>query len=308
MIAQKTISSRAWAEMLMLALIWGASFLAIRVALDEIGPLTAVAHRVGWAMVALWAAVLVMRLPLPRDPRVWFAFLGMGVLNNVIPFGLMAWGQLHIESGLTSILNASTAIFGVLAAAIFFADERISARKAVGVMLGFAGVATAIGLENLRNFDIRSLAQLAVLAGTVSYALAGVWARKMLSGQPPQIAAAGMVTGATLIMLPAAWAIEGPLTLDLQAPTLLAIGYYALAATALAYLLYYRVLAMAGSGNLMLVTLLVAPVAIILGAWARDEVLRPAAFGGFALLALGLIVLDGRIWHLLRGWGNQGKH
>ena len=285
--------------MLILALIWGASFLAVRVALDEIGPLTSVAHRVGWAMVALWIAVIVMRLPLPRDPRIWLAFLGMGLLNNVIPFGLMAWGQLHIESGLTSILNAATAISGVLAAAIFFADERISMRKAVGVMLGFAGVATAIGLENLRNFDIRSLAQLAVIAGTVSYALAGVWARKKLSGQSPQVAAAGMVTGATLIMLPTAWIVEGPLTLNLETSTLLAIAYYALIATALAYLLYYRVLGMAGSGNLMLVTLLVAPVAIVLGAVARDEALRPAAFAGFALLALGLVVLDGRIW---RGW------
>lgn len=307
MMIQKTISSRAWGEMILLALIWGGSFLAVRVALDEIGPLTSVVHRVGWAMLALWIAVAVMRLPLPREPRVWFAFLGMGLLNNVIPFGLIAWGQLHIESGLTSILNAATAIFGVLAAAIFFADERISTRKAIGVILGFAGVATAIGLENLRNFDIRSLAQLAVIAGTVSYALAGVWARKMLSDQPPQVAAAGMVTGATLIMLPAAWIIEGPITLSLHTPTLIAIAYYALVATALAYLLYYRVLAMAGSGNLMLVTLLVAPVAIILGAWLRDETLRPAAFGGFALLALGLIVLDGRIWRLLRGWGSQGK-
>ena len=88
---------------------------------------------------------------------------------------------------------------------------------------------------------------------------------------------------------------------------MLAIAYYALAATAFAYLLYYRVLAMAGSGNLMLVTLLVAPVAIVLGAWLRDETLRASAFGGFALLALGLIVLDGRIWRLLRDWGSQVK-
>lgn len=294
--------------MAVLALLWGASFLSVRVALDEVGPLTSVAHRVFWAMLVLWAAVVVMRLPLPRDPKVWFAFGVMGLLNNAVPFSLMAWGQLHIASGLTSILNAATAVFGVLAAAVFFADERITPRKAVGVCLGFAGVATAIGLENLRNFDLRSLAQLAVLAGTVSYAMSGVWARKMLSGQPPQLAAAGMLTGASLIMVPMAWWAEGPLTLDLAPITLVAIAYYALAATALAYLLYYRVLAMAGSGNLMLVTLLVAPVAILLGAWLRDEALRPAAYGGFALLALGLLVLDGRIWRIARRWGSQGKH
>ncbi|KIN65164.1 Transmembrane drug/metabolite transporter family protein [Sulfitobacter noctilucicola] len=286
--------------MLLLAILWGASFVSIRVALDEIGPLTAVAHRVGWAALVLWGVVAMMRLPVPRAPKVWIGFLGMGLLNNVIPFGLMAWGQLYIESGLTSILNAATAIFGVIAASIFFADERITPRKAFGVCLGFAGVATAIGLENLRNFDIRSLAQLAVIGGTVSYALASVWARKWLGGQPPQVAAAGMVTSATLIMLPLAVHVEGTLTLRLQADTLLAIGYYAILGTALAYLLYYRVLAMAGSGNLMLVTLLIPPFAIVLGAVMLSEALRPAAYGGFALLALGLLVLDGRIWRRIR--------
>ena len=97
------MTGRAWAEMILLATIWGASFLAIRVALDEVPPLTSVAHRTGWAMLALWAVVAVMRLPLPRDPRIWLGFLGMGLLNNVIPFGLMAWGQLYNETGLTSI-------------------------------------------------------------------------------------------------------------------------------------------------------------------------------------------------------------
>lgn len=299
---QKTISSRAWVELTLLATLWGASFVSIRVALDEIGPMTAVAHRVIWAALALWLYIAFKPLPLPRDPKIWGAFLMMGLLNNVIPFGLMAWGQLHIESGLTSILNGATAIFGVIVAAIFFADERVTARKALGVTLGFAGVATAIGLENLANFDLRSLAQLAVLAGTVSYALASVWARKTLSGQPPQVAAAGMVTGAAVIMLPLAWWAEGPLTLALEPRTIWAIGYYAIAATALAYLLYYRVLAMAGSGNLMLVTLMIPPVAIVLGALILGEALNPAAYAGFALLAFGLIVLDGRLWRLLQAW------
>jgi len=290
------MTGRAWAEMILLATIWGASFLAIRVALDEVAPLTSVAHRTGWAMLALWIVVAVMRLPLPRDPRIWIGFLGMGLLNNVIPFGLMAWGQLYVETGLTSILNGATAIFGVIAAALFFADERITIRKGIGVILGFIGVATAIGLDNFRSFDLQSLAQLAILAGTVSYALASVWARHFLSGLAPQVAAAGMLTGSTLIILPVAWFVDGPISLELAPPTLLAIGYYALFATAGAYLLYYRVLALAGSGNLMLVTLLIPPVAIALGAWVRDEALGPNAFAGFALLALGLTILDGRIW------------
>ena len=289
---QMALSPRAWAELMLLSLIWGASFLTIRIALDEIGPLTAVAHRVGWAVLILWGYVALRRLPVPRDPKIWIGFVGMGLLNNVIPFSLMAWGQLHIETGLTSILNASTAIFAVMAAAIFFADEKLTARRAIGVTLGFFGVATAIGLSALTDFDIRALGQLAVLGGTVSYALAGVWARKMLKGLAPQVAAAGMLTTSSLIMVPLAWIVEGPIRLDLNAQTWGAIAYYAVIATALAYLLFYRLLAMAGSGNTMLCTLLIAPVAIILGALILDEALPIRAYFGFAMLAAGLLILN----------------
>ncbi len=295
MTMQKSLSGRAWAELLLLGLLWGGSFLSIRIALDEIGFLTSVAHRTFWAMLVLWAVVVWQGLPLPREARIWGAFLVMGLLNNVIPFGFMAWGQLYIETGLISILNAATAIFGVIAAALFFADERITPRKALGVGLGFFGVATAIGLENFQSLDLRSLAQLAVIAGTISYALAGVWARKYLGSLAAPVAAAGMLTGSSLIAVPLAVIVEGPVTLALQPGTMLAIGYYALLATAGAYLLYYRVLAMAGSGNLMLVTLLIPPIAISLGAAVLGEALSLKAFLGFGLLALGLIILDGRI-------------
>ena len=166
--------------------------------------------------------------------------------------------------------------------------------------MGFIGVATAIGLSALTQFDIRSLGQLAVIGGTISYALAGVWARKTLVGLAPQVAAAGMLTGATLLTLPVAWVFEGPISLQLTMQTWGAIAYYAIVATAIAYLLYYRVLAMAGSGNLMLCTLLVAPVAIILGAIVLGEALPLRAYTGFALLAVGLMILDGRLFGALQ--------
>jgi len=291
-ITQKTMSRRAWAELALLSLIWGGSFLSIRIALDTIGPLTVVAHRVGWATLILWTYVVIRRFAVPRDLRFVGACLGMGLLNNVIPFSLMAWGQLHIETGLTSILNASTAVFGVLAAAVFFSDETLTRNRLIGVCLGFAGAATAIGPAALLDVDLRSLGQLAILGGTLSYALGGVWARKWLSGVRPEVAAAGMLAGASVVMLPVAMLVEGPIRFDLPVATWGAIGYYAVAATAFAYLLYYRVLAMAGSGNLMLVTLLIAPVAILLGAAVLGEQLPPRAFAGFALLGTGLWVLN----------------
>ena len=273
----------------------------MRIALDEIGVLTVVAHRVGWAAVILWLYVVLRRLPVPRSLRVWGAFLVMGFLNNVIPFSLIAWGQLTIETGLASILNATTAIFGFLIAAVAFSDERLTARRAIGISLGFAGVAMAIGFKSLLAFDPKSLAQLAVLGASLSYALASSWARQMLSGIAPQVAAAGMLTGSSLIMIPLAWKVDGPLTLALQSDTVLAIAYFAIAATAIAYLLYYRILASAGASNLMLTTLLIPPVAILLGTLFRAEALPAQAYAGFALLAFGMVVLDGRILK----WGRR---
>ncbi len=294
------IPFRAWIDLALLAVLWGGSFLAIRIALDEIGYLSSVAHRVLWGALILWAVVFWLRLPLPKEPRVWAAFLIMGLLNNVIPFSLMAWGQLTVETGLTAILNAATAIWAVLVAALVFSDERLTVRRVIGVTVGFLGVATAIGLGNLASFDLRSLAQLAIIGGTVSYALAGSWARAKLGDQPPLVAAAGMLTGSTLIMLPVAHMLEGPLPFDISLRTWGAIAYYAVAATAIAYILYYRILAAAGAGNLLLVTLIIPPIAILLGAWARAETLTTNAFAGFVLLAIGLLILDGRLGHVFR--------
>lgn len=295
MTIQKTISPRAWAELCLLSIIWGGSFLAIRTALDEIPVVTSVAYRVGFAAVALLFWLKMRGVQLPRTASLWGKFAIMGLLNNVIPFLLMAWGQLHIPVGLTAILNATTAIFAVLVAAVFFVDERLTIGRVAGVCLGFVGVTTAIGVQNLLNFSVTSLAQLAVLAGTVSYAFAGAWARAMLKDVSPIVAATGMLVASAGMMIPVALIVDGTPSLPEDPSTYIAVGYYALVATAFAYLLYYRVLAMAGAGNLLLCTLLVVPVAITLGALVRGEALTTADLVGFGLLALGLLVLDGRL-------------
>ena len=295
MTPQKSMSGAAWGQLLLLSLIWGGSFLSTRIVLDEIGPLTTVMHRCLWAMVTLWLVVLALRLPVPRAPSVWVSFLVMGVLNNVLPFTFLAWGQLHIESGLTAIFNSFTAVFGVVIAAIVFADEQLTMRKGVGVAFGVLGVAIAMGMDTLTDIDLRSLGQLSVIAATLCYALGGSFGRAKLSGLSPLVASAGMLTGSTLVMIPLAWGIEGVPSLDLMPRTWIAIGYYSLIATAAAYLLYYSILAKAGSGNLMLVTLLLVPVAIVLGHIVLDEVLLPRHLAGFGIIALGLVVLDGRL-------------
>ncbi|MGH1413406.1 MAG: DMT family transporter [Pelagimonas sp.] len=292
---QTQLTPYTWGALLLLAAIWGGSFLAIRTALDEIGPLTSVFYRTSIAAVFLWL-VMLARHDVPKiSSTLWIGFGGMGLLNNVIPFCLMAWGQLYIETGLTSILNASTAIFGVLVAALVFADEKLTLRKTLGVGVGFIGVVVAIGPSNLLTFDITSTAQFAVIAGTFSYALAGAWGRLRLGGLSALHASAGMLTASSIMMTPLMLIFEGVPSVDLAVSTWMGVLYFALIATAAAYLLYYKVLALAGAGNLLLVTLLIPPVAIVLGALVRGENLMPSAYLGFALLALGLAILDPRL-------------
>ncbi|MCP4824398.1 MAG: DMT family transporter [Shimia sp.] len=300
MSTQKHLTPRVWTELFLLAILWGAVFFANRIALNEIGPITLVAHRTLWAALLLWMMILATRTTLPRSPRLWGAFLVMGLLNNLIPFSLLNFAQLTIESGLASIFNAATAFWGVLLAALFLPDERLTLAKTLGIGLGFLGVATAIGLSHLTALDPRSLAQIAALLATLSYGFAGVWARKYLAECSPLIASAGMLTCTALLALPLAHLTEASFTLSLSAPTWAAIAYAAILGTAAAYLLYYRVLAAAGSGNLLVVTLLIPPVAILLGTGFLNEALPPRAYAGFALLTLGLIVLDGRLIARLR--------
>lgn len=294
------MSTRAWAELLLLSLIWGGSFFSIAIAQREIGPVTVVLHRVAWAALLLWLVAWARRLAVPRGAGAWGAFLVMGCLNNALPFTLLSWGQMQIGTGVTSILNATTAVFGVLVAALCFADERLTARRLAGVAVGFAGVATIRGPERLLALDAQALGTWAVLGATLSYALAGAWAKRWLRGHPPMVAAAGMLTGSTLVMAPVALLAEGMPSLALAPPTWAAIGYYAVVATAAAYLLYYRVLAMAGAGNLLLCTLIIPPVAVTLGVAFLGEPIEPRALAGFGLIAAGLALIDGRMLRLLR--------
>lgn len=199
MVVQKHISSRAWLEILLLGTIWGGVFLAAAIALKEIPPFTLVAIRIVLAAAVLWAYVLLRKSAIPKGWRVWGAIGVMGILNNAIPFTLLTLGQTQIESGLTSIFNAGTAVFGILVAAIFLKDERLTTHKLIGVLLGISGIIYTVGIQSLQTFDLRSLGQLSCIGATVSYAFAGVWARKNLSGLRPDSATAGMLTIAALV-------------------------------------------------------------------------------------------------------------
>lgn len=301
---QHRLSGRGWALIGILALIWGGSFPATRAALAEVGVLTTVAIRVTGGAICLWLWILWRGIQSTGGWRNVGIFFVMGILNNVIPFGLIVWGQQHIASGLASILNSSTAIFTVALAALILPDERLTSRKTVGVLLGGAGVALVIGPQVLRSFDMTSLGQIAILGAGLSYACAGIFARLALRGAAREVAAAGMLSAAALVMGPLAAWHDGLPTLSYSAPTWAALAYLAVAATSVAYLLYFAALQAAGAVNLSLVTLMIPPVSVLLGWLIFDEALTPFALAGFATLAAGLLTIDGRIAAL---WQDSGK-
>jgi drug/metabolite transporter (DMT)-like permease len=290
-----------WALLLVLALIWGAAFFFIHVAVAHVAPLTYV-----WLRLTIAAAGLLawmrwkgekLSLPLP----VWGMMLVLALLNNVLPFALFGWAQQHIASGLASILNATTPIWGVVVAHIATSDEKMTPAKLIGIVIGFVGVATMIGPDLLTS-DGSLLPQLACIAASLCYALAGVWARrfKPMGLKPLKVATAQLLVGA-LVMTPVSLTVGQPWLGG--SPSLTALGAItalALVCTALGYVLYFRLIDSAGATNATLVTLLVPPIAILLGAIFLGELLTGGQFLGLGFIALGLAVIDGRLISAVR--------
>lgn len=292
-----------WAMLLALATVWGGSFFFNEIAVRELPVFTVVVSRVALAAVILLMVMRLRKERLPHDRQVWAAFFGMGFLNNAIPFSLIVWGQQHIASGVASILNASTPLFTVFLAHLLASDERMTAGKFGGVVIGFAGVAIMIGLDALRGLGAGVIAQFLCLAGAISYAFAGIYGRRFRTmGISPIGTATGQVIASSLIMLPLVIVLDRPWTLP--PPSLSAIGALigvAAISTALAYVLYFRILATAGATNLLLVTFLIPVSAILLGTLLLGETLLPRHFAGMALIGAGLAAIDGRLWRgLLR--------
>ncbi len=285
-----------WALLGFLSVIWGGSFFFNGVAVRSLPPFTIVVGRVGVAALVLHVMVRARGLRMPASPRIWTAFLGMGVLNNAIPFSLIVWGQSHIASGLASILNATTPLFTVVLAHFLPRDETMTPLRISGVIIGIAGVAVMIGLDSVQEMGLNIWAQVAILGASCSYACAGIHGRSFKKqGIDPMVSATGQVTCSSLVMLPVACLADQPW--NLPAPGWEAIGAVlglAVLSTALAYTVYFRILGSAGATNVLLVTLLVPVSAVLLGVTFLQEQLLAKHLLGMACIAVGLAAIDGR--------------
>jgi drug/metabolite transporter (DMT)-like permease len=292
---------REWMLLLLLSALWGGSFFFFKVLVAELPPLTVVFGRVGLAALLLNVFLLLRRDPMPASPRLWGSFVVMGILNNVVPFTLIVWGEIRIASGLASILNATTPIFTVLAAHVLTHNEKINWNKGIGVLFGFMGVAVLIGpsaIASIGGGDV--VGEIACLCAALTYGFAGIYGRRF-KGIPALKVATGQITGSTLVLIPLTALIDHPWTLPMpSAHAFEAWVGIAVFSTALAYMIYFRILAVAGATNLMLVTFLLPISALLLGVFFLGETITLQAIGGMALIGMGLVAIDGRLWVAVR--------
>lgn len=296
------MSARVWFWLISLSVLWGGSFFFAKVALGELAPLSVVFCRVALAALALNVVLAFTARSLFRHDTPWRSFFAMGLLNNLVPFGLIFWGQTQITSGLASILNATTPLFTLVVAHFLTRDERIGGMKPTALLIGLAGVAVLVGPDALLGSH-GVVGQLACLGATLSYAFAGVYGRRFkMMGVAPIDAAAGQVTASAMLILPIMLIADRPWLLPAipSMTTWLALAGLALLSTALAYVLYFRILAAAGATNLLLVTFLIPMTAILLGAAFLGERLEPRQFAGMILIGVALAAIDGRFFGILR--------
>lgn len=289
---------RSWSLLVSLSILWGGAFFFAGVAVRELPPLTVVLCRVLIAALTLLPLFYYFGHSLPRSYSGWLPFLGMGLFNNVLPFGFIFFGQTYISVGLSSIINAMTPLFAVIVMAAFN-EERLTVNRVIGVVLGVIGVAILRGIDS-SLFSAANSHQtfgiLLCLAGAFSYGIAALWGRRYLSGVPPLKSATCQLLCSTLIIAVAASLVDQPWSLPMPGPsTIIAVLALAVFGTALAYLVFFQILVRAGASNVMLVTLLIPVTAVILGSIFLGEAIQTKEIAGAFVIGLGLLFLDGRL-------------
>jgi drug/metabolite transporter (DMT)-like permease len=286
------VSRRSVALLLTLSAFWGASYLFIKVAVDELEPTVMMFFRLAIAAALLLG--FVAHTGALRDvARAWRAGLVLGVVNAALPFCLIAWGEQHVDSGVAAIANATVPLFNALLVVRFLPSERLSRTRLAGVLLGLAGVAVLTGGQPSAGGWWAVAGTLAVVVASLAYAAGGVYGQLRVRGTPGPVLAAASMTGGALVLFPIAL-----FQLPDEVPSGKAVGSVlalAVLGTALAQLILYRMLRLHGSSRLSLVTYLMPPIALFYGALLLDEPLRPEAVGGLALILAGVAVGSGKM-------------
>ena len=296
----KTMDSQDWSLLILLSVLWGGAYFFAGVAVKELPPLTVVLARVSIAAIVLLPMFWYLGHSLPKTFSAWLPFIGMGLLNNVLPFGLIFAGQTQITVGLSSIINAMTPLFTVIVMASF-REEGLTVFRVIGVLLGVLGVAVLRGLDGPID-GAQTLGIILCLAAALSYGFAALWGRRFLSDVPPMKAATLQLVCSTIIIGVIVCIIDKPW--NLPTPSMDAIwSLVALAVfgTAVAYIVFFKILVRAGASNVMLVTLLLPVTALALGNVFLDEPIHTKEIIGALIIGSGLLFIDGRVINRLLG-------
>ncbi len=306
MITMSSMKPTEWALLVLLSVFWGGSFFFVEIGLSGFQPFALVLLRISVAALILLVVVYASGQRIPASLKTWGAYFVLGALNNTVPFCLIAWGQTRIDSGVASILNATTPIFAVLLAHFLTSDEHLTLRKLIGVLIGFGGVYLMVSPELKNGFSWRGLGQIAILGAALSYSVAGIFGKRF-KHESPMVTSTGMLICSTIMMTPLAIA-SGSLAASVPtARAIVAVIGIAAISTATAYLIYFKILASAGATNVLLVTFLIPVSALILGISVLGEVIHLLDFAGMGCIFLGLMVIDGRALKRLKTCSSPGR-
>lgn len=277
-----------------LASLWGPSFLFIKVAVEDIPPLTLVVGRVGVAALLLYFILRIQGRNLPKFGPVWKHFAVMAFVQNAFPFALFNWGEQHIDSALAAILNGTTPLFTILLAHYFVEDDRLTPAKVGGVLIGFGGLVLLIVPSLVDGIQATTWGLLAIAVAAASYGVAIVYSRLNLRGQPPLVAPTAQLGLAALFMLPLSLIFEQPYSLPLPSLTSLgALLALAVFGTAVAFVVYYRIIEQVSASYVSMVTYLVPVFGVVLGVLVLNEQLTWNAYAGCGLILTGVMIVNG---------------
>jgi drug/metabolite transporter (DMT)-like permease len=282
-----------WLAFILLGLAWGSSFLWIKIAVQEIGPFTLVALRLLFGILGLLAVVAFTRPQWPGSRRLWLVLVVLGLTNTAVPFVLISWGELYIDSAVAAILNSTVPLFTMVIAHLFLSDDRLTLPRLVGLLAGFAGVIVILSrdLDFNGGFEGSVLGQVAVLIAALFYAGSGVYARRNTHGLSPIVQALVPLLVADSAIWLAVPLTESPFTLPQLSLTWLAVVWLGLVGSCFAYLLYYYLLHSIGPTRTTLVTYVFPLVGVALGVLFLNELLDWQLFVGGSMVGGSIAVV-----------------
>jgi drug/metabolite transporter (DMT)-like permease len=285
--------------LLILGTLWGSSYLFIKIVVAEVPTLTLVTGRLSVAAIVMWIVLRVLGLSMPRSWRMWRKYVLLGLFGAAAPYALITWGEQYISSGLASLLQSTTPIFTVLLSQLWISDERMTAGKVAGVILGFVGVLLLM-LPDLREAFTGTgsrftlLGQLAVVGASLCYAWTALYARSRLRGQPPLVSATGQLTMGALWTLAAALLTGSSFQLSLSPQAWASWAGLILLGTVLAYGIYYTLIDRVGATFATMVTYIIPVNGLLLGALVLGEQLSLTVWVSLALILAGVLLVRGR--------------